>query len=953
MFTTINSGISTSAQALSVTANNLANTNTVGFKKSTINFADVFANDPAANPKTAVGLGAQTTDVERIMSQGSITSTGRVTDLAITGQGFFVLKSPPSTRIPPANIPIFNGANLQAGNWTPPVLPTPSPIPDFNGEMLPVGSFTQPTLPQLDVRVRYNLDFENGDFSDVSAIDNGTRTSIPGWEIVREQVKLGQGTTAGSSTIAGSATPIDNTNPPNSLGDDTTQSGIKFYSDLTSGAVRLYSEGSSVNGYDVIHGPYLASKDPIYIAEGAKLSFDWKAQNGDDNYDVFGYLLNSNGDKIELLDATGETQNWTTREFTMPQGKSGDYRFVFVSGTYDATGGKLTGASLYIDNITITNNSLPTNTGDTYSVSIDGSTIDFGGPVVDKTTDLSSYIDENGNSVSVQFNNPDGSWAWSYEILKDGLIVQSGSWPKSDTGIKIAQYNLASIEPASTTTVAAPTPWTLNNISGTCSNVFFCDAGQGTAAHDGFSGRDHFISFGNGGVAGERILSFDQLDLTLRESISFDVIRGNNDNGGQSPDQGEDLVLEYSTDGIQFQSLETFANNDLSLNGWTRRTVTLPPEAQTATTTIRFKQPASSGPEFDHWGLANIVFDPVPPPPEPASSAATNGEEYAWTAPSMSGTAKGVFINSAGAGSTDVDGFTGRASYIGFGFGGDEGERYLTLDQLDTRQKEFIKFDIIRGNNTNGGQSPDVNEGVKLLYSTDGTNFHELSTFDPSSIVYEQWTSIKINLPPEARDLTTTFKFIQPETSGPGYDHWGLSNIELTDEPIKEEVIPVAYTRAGNFQIDKDGFVVNTQGMRLLGYDLKNSKELEPIRIQPAEDRFVEGISIDPKGLLSVTYSNGTIETPFQVSLASFASDSGLKPIGNTLFTESSYSGKARYGFPGTNGIGNLMSGSLEQSNTDITAELMLMMKYQQAFSGNSRMLQTYVEMSSRLTDKI
>lgn len=962
MFSTINSGLSSSAQALSVTANNLANSNTVGFKNSSINFADVFANDPAANQKTAVGVGVQTTAVSPIMSQGAITSTGRVTDLAITGQGFFVLEAPKSNTnwIPPANIPTFNGTNLQAGNWQPPVPDPINPISNYNGEMLPVGTYTAPDLPNLEVRIKYNIEFENGNFDDTTASISGNVTSIPGWDIYRTQVSLGQNNALGTSSIGGYPTPIDQTGPVDNgnplffRDDNTNQPNISFNAAFSNGSVRLYSIGESVNGNDIIHGPYIISKEPVYIAENAKIEFDWKAQNGGDWYDVYGYLLDvDTGETKELLNQSGEVIDWTHQSNTVD--KSGNYKFVFVSGTYDKSGLKWTGASLYIDNISITGNSPPINSDDSYSISIDSTNIDSGGPVVEKLDDLSSYVDENGNTISIEFNNPTGPWAWSYEILKDGNIVQTGTWNRSETGIKIAQYNLPAIEPASVNTPGLDTNWTFDSINGNCSNVFICSAGQGSNAHDGFAGKDSYISFGNGGTAGQRYLTINDLDLVKRASVSFDVIRGSNGNGGQSPDAGEDLIVEYSLDGTNFTAIATIEHSDLSLNNWSRKTFNLPPEAQTSSTTVRFLQPASSGAEFDHWGISDIIFDPiiVPPPPEPASSASAAGATYTWTASSISGTAKGVFLNSEGSGSTENDGFSGRSAYISFGLGGETGERFITFDQLDTRQKEFLKFDIIKGSDINGGQSPNLNEGLKLLYSTNGQDFTELASFDENSIVYDDWTSIRIPLPKEAKSASTTFKFYQPQTSGPGYDHWGLYNIEFTDIPKPAEDNSLYYTRAGNFQVDKEGYVTNSQGLRLLGKDLIDNNDLVPIRIPISEERLVDGINIDPKGVVSVTFSDGSVEKRYQVSLASFANDRGLKPIGNTMYKESMYSGQARYSDSGTNGMGNLMSGSLEQSNTDITAELMLMMKAQQAFSSNSRMLQTYVDMASRLTDKI
>jgi flagellin-like hook-associated protein FlgL len=51
-----------------------------------------------------------------------------------------------------------------------------------------------------------------------------------------------------------------------------------------------------------------------------------------------------------MLDATGATSNWATQTVTVPN--DGNYKFVFVSGSYDQTGGRALGARLFVDNIT-------------------------------------------------------------------------------------------------------------------------------------------------------------------------------------------------------------------------------------------------------------------------------------------------------------------------------------------------------------------------------------------------------------------------------------------------------------------------------------------------------------------------------------------------------------------------------------------------------------------------
>ena len=66
---------------------------------------------------------------------------------------------------------------------------------------------------------------------------------------------------------------------------------------------------------------------------------------------------------IELINFTqasdGVTTDWATKSTNV--GTTGNYKFVFISGTYDATGGKALGAEMYIDNVNIVRNKLPAN----------------------------------------------------------------------------------------------------------------------------------------------------------------------------------------------------------------------------------------------------------------------------------------------------------------------------------------------------------------------------------------------------------------------------------------------------------------------------------------------------------------------------------------------------------------------------------------------------------------
>jgi flagellar hook protein FlgE len=87
------SGLNANASALSVIGNNLANINTVGFKASTVTFMDLVSQNvsgSSANPMQ-VGLGVVTGSISPVFSQGTIENSREATNVAIQGEGFFVV----------------------------------------------------------------------------------------------------------------------------------------------------------------------------------------------------------------------------------------------------------------------------------------------------------------------------------------------------------------------------------------------------------------------------------------------------------------------------------------------------------------------------------------------------------------------------------------------------------------------------------------------------------------------------------------------------------------------------------------------------------------------------------------------------------------------------------------------------------------------------------------------
>lgn len=90
-FRTALSGLNAAASDLRILGNNVANASTTGFKKSRAEFADVFASSNLGVTANAIGTGVKVTSVSQQFSQGNIGFTDNNLDLAISGQGFFIL----------------------------------------------------------------------------------------------------------------------------------------------------------------------------------------------------------------------------------------------------------------------------------------------------------------------------------------------------------------------------------------------------------------------------------------------------------------------------------------------------------------------------------------------------------------------------------------------------------------------------------------------------------------------------------------------------------------------------------------------------------------------------------------------------------------------------------------------------------------------------------------------
>ncbi|MFN4264167.1 MAG: flagellar hook protein FlgE [Aquabacterium sp.] len=103
----------------------------------------------------------------------------------------------------------------------------------------------------------------------------------------------------------------------------------------------------------------------------------------------------------------------------------------------------------------------------------------------------------------------------------------------------------------------------------------------------------------------------------------------------------------------------------------------------------------------------------------------------------------------------------------------------------------------------------------------------------------------------------------------------------------------------------------------------------------------LSSISIDSSGVIMARYSNGQSKPAGQVELATFRNPQGLQPQGGNEWSTTYASGDPIVGIPGSGNLGQLQSGALEESNVDLTGELVNMMVAQRAYQANAQTIKT------------
>ena len=117
-----------------------------------------------------------------------------------------------------------------------------------------------------------------------------------------------------------------------------------------------------------------------------------------------------------------------------------------------------------------------------------------------------------------------------------------------------------------------------------------------------------------------------------------------------------------------------------------------------------------------------------------------------------------------------------------------------------------------------------------------------------------------------------------------------------------------------------------------------------------APGEFVS-LKIADNGNILASYSNGQNQVTGKIGLVDFRNAQGLAPSSNDTWTETIASGQPVQGRPGEGNFGGLRAGALEQSNIDLTSELVNMMTAQRSYQANAQTIKTQDQVLSTLTN--
>jgi len=260
----------------------------------------------------------------------------------------------------------------------------------------------------------------------------------------------------------------------------------------------------------------------------------------------------------------------------------------------------------------------------------------------------------------------------------------------------------------------------------------------------------------------------------------------------------------------------------------------------------------------------------------------------------------------------------------------------------------FEKGLEVIGNNIANVNTTGFKAGT-VSYADSFSNVLQASTPAPSSGTGSDQDTIEVGTGVSLQSTTTNFGQGSLSQTGVPTD-LGISGngyFVVRNPTDSTEMV----TRAGNFSIDSNGYLIDAEGDRVQGLT-GGSAGTAPSTVgdiklgTPPTGTTLQSYAFDSTGNLVETYSDGSTATTNQVLLMNFTDPGALQSVGNNNFVGMTAANPTTGSLtlssanaPSANGLGTIQSGTLELSNVDLTNEFANLITTQRSFEAGSRLI--------------
>ena len=932
-FYTSLTGLKAATTELALTSNNIANVGTSGFKKSRASFGDIFATSPLQKSTAVVGQGVSLKEVRQEFSQGNVEFSSNTLDLAISGEGFFPLKSADGlTDIYTRNGSFVLNEQFNVVNSSGQALLAAAVDSSGKADLeklsrlaIPVSTSGQATETS-EIQLALNLP------SDAEVIDTPFNRNNPA--TYNKSTALSVYDSGGNSYLAtiyyvktANATANSPTNKYQTyvfVGDDQVNPALQQATD--DNQERLY-----VNKYGVLK-PFSEVEDLLVNRKTQKFSLD-------DLTDVRTSVpATVEGAKLPNDLTADQGYNFSTAvsggAFTAAQLKN------FMTVDVDNSGNPATVdlSSLASDNrnytgvelATIIQNQLNTKFGDERFFDLStGSSRTFkvnfttGGATTVASVDLGATFDTDAKKLSATTGQV-------VAAIQAKLNAATSAGGLGADKVKVS-YDYATREflfkPTSSGDAVALSSSATNNLFKTSPTLAAVDSsgsyGQ-TVTPNGELQR----------VANEQRYGIKVAYDGAKQTFSF--------SSGTTGDTSQ-VDINFSvptfngTTGVPTGAVDSDGNKTLQAN-----------------------LPSASFMGFEVTGTADSLYSELP------SDEAVRG---VVSLPAVSqGSSIAVNVN---------NNFSVDASNNTFVVSVDDVKGTLVLPTGSGYTLDSFIVELEKGINQLASENGSSVSGVSVEYNseTNGLVFTSGTTGTDSFIKVSgsaTWGLANIG---SGRGTTTTW--IKPSQSADTVN--GVSVNKYIDEfgvetasadgfstlpewsPIFLDKGELTFDTSGNLVSPTGGaqldtvFLAGGRGALNLSIDYTGTTQFSQAFAVKAQSQDgspegdLVGVDIGDDGLVVASYSNGSQESLGKIVLTTFASNEGLRQNGDSSYLSSAKSGAAAFGEAGTAGFGTIRAGARERSNVDLTTELVGLITAQRNFQANAKAIET----SSALTSAI